>query len=66
VLGQVPTPVDVAGVALVVAGVATHREAGAAAPSRRPAGGAYTAEASASAVVASAAGSGGASGSGAG
>jgi inner membrane transporter RhtA len=66
VLGQVPTAVDVAGVALVVAGVAIHREAGAAAPSRRPAPCAYTAETSASAVVGAAAGSGGASGAGAG
>jgi inner membrane transporter RhtA len=66
VLGQVPTAVDVAGVALVVAGVAIHREAGAAAPSRRPAPCAYEAETSASAVVASGAGAGGASGAGAG
>ncbi len=66
VLGQVPTAVDVVGVTLVVAGVAIHREAGAAAPSRRPAHGSYTADTSASAVVASAAGAGGASGAGAG
>ncbi len=66
VLGQVPTAVDVAGVALVVAGVAIHREAAAAAPSRRPARDGYTAETSASAVVGAAAGSGGASGAGAG
>jgi inner membrane transporter RhtA len=66
VLGQVPTPVDVAGVALVVAGVAIHRETGAAAPSRRPARDGYAAETSASAVASSAAGSAGASGAGAG
>ncbi len=64
VLGQVPTAVDVVGVALVVAGVAIHRESGAAAQSRRPAREGYTAETSASAVVAAAAGSGGASGAG--
>jgi inner membrane transporter RhtA len=78
VLGQVPTVVELAGVGLVIAGVAIHREAraqretearretGAAAADRRPAHDLYTAETSASAVSAAGAGAAGASGAGAG
>jgi inner membrane transporter RhtA len=64
VLGQVPTVAELAGVSLVIAGVAIHREAAAPAPRHRPARDRYTAETSASASAAGA-GAGGASGAGA-